>query len=122
MHHVSLCGAFKRVTRQKKTENWKTGKPDSDSTETNSSGERGTQVDEKQDLKSMLVDAKDSVLLQTVTAKLSNPECPSHAMTSKILLDGGSRRSYLKMKARKRLKLPNLELSHFELELLGINR
>ena len=58
-HHVILCGVFKRVTRQKKTENGKTGKQDSESTETNSSNWGGTQVDEKQESKSMLVDAKD---------------------------------------------------------------
>ena len=73
MHHVSLCGAFKKVTRQKKTENGKTGKPDSESTETSSSGEKGTQDDENQDSKSMLIDAKDSVLLQTATERCLIP-------------------------------------------------
>ena len=73
MHHGSLCGAFKRVTQQKKTENRKTGKPDSESTETSSSGEKGTQDDENQDSKSMLIDAKDSVLLQTATERCLIP-------------------------------------------------
>lgn len=54
----------------------------------------------------MCVGTKDTVPLQTAKATIYNPDNCHHKMTARIILDGGSQRSYATKKLRDAMNLP----------------
>ena len=55
---------------------------------------------------SMYTDNKTAVLLQTAQTQVYNPTCPQSPMEIRVILDGGSQRSYVTNRVREALSLP----------------
>ena len=78
-----------------------------------------TAVDQSQGTTSTLyVNAKTSVLLQTATATVSNPNSLK-SLQARVIFDSGSQRSYISSRVRNALELPSLHLENLVIKTFG---
>ena len=68
---------------------------------------------------SMYANTNMGVLLQTARVQVFNPEQPQSPVTVRVILDGGSQRSYITCKARDTLHLPTVRQQRMLIKTFG---
>ena len=107
-HHVSVCSANFQIPP---TGNGNVTQPSPSLQRGNTSHDLGT-------TSTLYVNAKNSVLLQTATAIVSNPTSMK-LVQARLIFDSGSQRTYISSRLRKALDLPSLRAENLLIKKFG---
>ena len=107
-HHVSVCSANFQIPPS----------GNGNVTQPSPSLQRGNTSQDPGTTSTLYVNAKNSVLLQTATAIVSNPTSMK-LVQARLIFDSGSQRTYISSRLRKALDLPSLRAENLLIKKFG---